>query len=214
MSDTDIYYAAYCRLDTRSGDSHVIVDGNTVVIAAELAYTEQLHVTERGKEVERIVLSRGDQALGFLPDDVCKQVKKRLEQGWELRAFSSAVAFEKRDDSYWVEAAVFCYDPRESAAIDAFIATTVKRIAKGEHPAISLSPKELQQVIETKGEWAQNAAQKLPKLPKGSAYYKTKRTMTENLAYAAAEGNKGCYVGLFVVVFCIIFTIVWFLFLR
>ena len=29
--------------------------------------------------------------------------------------------------------------------------------------------------------------------------------LTENLAYAAAEGNKGCYVGLFIVVFIIIF---------
>lgn len=46
------------------------------------------------------------------------------------------------------------------------------------------------------------------------AYYKTKRMMTENLAYAAAEGNKGCYVGLFIVLFLIIFCIVSFFILR
>ena len=38
--------------------------------------------------------------------------------------------------------------------------------------------------------------------------------MTENLAYAAAAGNKGCYVGLFVVLFVIIFLIVSFFIFR
>lgn len=214
MSESEMYYATYCRLETQSGDSRVIVDGNTVVIASELTFTEQLHITERGKELNRIVLSRGDQALGFLPENVYKQVSKRMNDGWICKAYSSAVAFDKRSDSYWVEAAVFCYQENEAEALERFVAAMVKRIAKGEHPAIALSSKELQQVIESKGAWSQVPSQKLAKLEKGSAYYKTKRTMTENMAYAAAEGNKGCYAGLYVVVFCIIFSIVWFFFLR
>lgn len=214
MSDSDVYYAIYCRLETQSGDSTVIVDGNTVVIASELMLVEQTHVTDRGKEVDRIVLSRGDQALGFLPSNVYKHVSRRLAEGWICKAYASACAFDKRTDSYWVEAAVFCYRPKDAETFDRFVSSMEARIAKGEHPAISLSSKEIAQVIESKGEWDQTPSQKLPKLEKGSAYYKTKRTMTENMALAAADGNKGCYVGLFVVVFCIIFSIVWFLFLR
>lgn len=214
MADFETYYATYCRLDTQSGSSQVLVDGNIVVVGSELSYTAQTHVTDRGKEVERIVLSRGDQALGFLPEDVFKQVKRRLDAGFVLRAFASAAAFVKRDDSYWAEAAIFCYDPAEAAAFDRFIASTVKRIAKGDHPQIDLSAKEIQHVVESQGDWSKNPSQKLPKLSRGSAYYKTRRTMTESLALAAADGNKGCYVGLFAVVFCIIFSIVWFIFLR
>ena len=68
--------------------------------------------------------------------------------------------------------------------------------------------------MSSKGQWADVKSQQLPKLEKGVAYFKTKRTMTENLAYAAAEGNKGCYVGLFVVLFVIIFLIVSFFIFR
>lgn len=214
MSEQEKYYAAYCRLDTRSGDSEIIVDGNTVVIAAELGMLEQTHVTDRGKEVERIVLSRGDMAMGFLPDNVYKQVHKLQDQGWTCRAFASVAVFDKRSESYWVEAAVICYRPQDAQIFEPFVKALANSIAKGEHPDITLSPKELEQVIESKGMWANYKPQKLPKLEKGSAYYKTKRTMTENMAYAAAGGNKGCYIGLYAVTFCIIFAIIWFVFLR
>lgn len=214
MSESDFYYATYCQLDTQNGDSTVFVDGNAVVVGSELSLTEQTHVTNRGKEVQRIVLSRGDQALGFLPDNVYKQVSRRLGEGWECKAYASAVAFNKPSESYWVEAAIFCFRPQDAETFERFISTIEKRIAKGEHPAIALSAKDLARVMETKGEWAQTASQKLPKLEKGTAYYKTKQTMTEGMALAAANGNKGCYVGLYLVVFCIIFSIVWFFFLR
>lgn len=214
MSETETYYATYCRLETTSGDSEIIVDGNTVVIGAELNMLEQVHVTERGKEVERSVLSRGDYAFGFLPSNVYKQVHKLLEAGWMCRAFASAVAFDKRDDTYWVEAAVICYRPQDAEIFEPLVKALANSIAKGDHPDVTLTPKELGLLIESKGMWANYKPQKLPKLDKGVAYYKTKRTMTEKMAYAGAEGNKGCYVGMFLVTFCIIFSIVWLLFLR
>lgn len=108
----------------------------------------------------------------------------------------------------------FATSPDVAAAIDPFINTLVKHMAKGERPIIDLSPKEVEHVIECAGQSNEIKLQKLPKLEKGRAYYKTRRTMTENMAYAAAEGNKGCYVGLFIVVFLIIFSIVSFIFLR
>lgn len=214
MSESEIYYATYCNLDIESGDSLINVDGNSVVIGAELTLVQQTHVTERGKEVERVVLGRGDQAMGFLPDNVYKRVVKYLERGWTCRAFASADVFDKRINSHWVEAAVICYDSKQAVIFEPFVDMLTERIAKGEHPAVALSPKELALLIESKGTWADVKQQKLPKLPKGSAYYKTKRTMTENMALAAAAGNKGCYVGLFVVVFIVFFSIIWFLFLR
>lgn len=152
--------------------------------------------------------------MGFLPDNVCKVVEGHLAQGWTCRAFSTAAVFDKLHDSYWVEAAVICYRTEDAATFSTFADTLLARIVKGEHPVVALSAKELTQVIESQGTWDGFKMQKRPKLEKGSAYYKTKRTMTENMAYAAAEGNKGCYVGLFAVVFVIIFSIVWFLFLR
>ena len=214
MSEPETYYAAYCRLDEASGDSCVVVNANAVTIAAELTVTEQIHVTKRGKEVPRILLSRGKEAMGFLPEKVFKQVNELLEAGWTCRAFASTVIFDKPHETYWVEVAVICYRPDDAAIFDPFVDAVVKRMAKGDHPAIALSSKELEHVIESAGQWSDVKSQQLPRLEKGMAYYKTKRMLTENLAYAAAEGNKGCYVGLFVVLFLIIFCIVSFFILR
>ena len=214
MSDKELYYAAYCILDTQNADSIITVNGNTVVVGAELHMTPQTHVTERGKEVDRIVLSRGEMAMGFLPPDTSKQVKKRLDEGWTCRFLTVAAIFDKRSDSFATEAVAFCYDPAYESTFEPFIASMEKRIAKGERPVVALSPKELARVIESSGTWNETKSQKMPKLERGTAYYKTKRTNTEKLALQAASGNKGCYVGLFVVVFAIIFSIIWFIFLR
>lgn len=214
MPNDSVYYACYCQLEHTSGDSCIQVDGNTIVIGAELTLTPQVHVTEKGKEVSRIILKRDDLPMGFLPDRVYKQVAKLLDEGWVCRAFTSLAVYDKNDKRYWSEAAIICYDKEYAETFDTFVDLTVDRMCKGEHPAVNLTPKEIEHVIEVKGQWADAEEVKLPRLSKGSAYFKTKRTMTENMAYAAAEGNKGCYVGLFAVVFIIIFSIVWFLFLR
>lgn len=214
MSEPETYYATYCRLDERSGDSCVVVSANAVTIAAELTLTRQVHVTKRGKEVPRILLSRGKEAMGFLPDKIFRQVDKLLDEGWTCRAFASAVIFDQPNELYWIEVAIICYRPEDASIFEPFVAKVLERMAKGDHPAIALSPKELEHVMESAGQWADVKSQQLPKLEKGMAYYKTKRMMTENLAYAAAEGNKGCYVGLFIVLFLIIFCIVSFFMFR
>lgn len=214
MPESEIYYATYCRLDETSGDSCVIVNPNAVVVAAELTMAKQVHVTERGKEVPRILLSRGDVAMGFLPDKVFGRVDKFLDEGWTCRAFATAAIVDKLRDANYVEVAVICYRPEYASSFEPFVEAMLKRMSKGDRPAIALSPKEAEHVVESDGQWADVKSQKLPKLEKGVAYYKTRRMMTESMAYAAAEGNKGCYVGLFIVVFLIIFSIVSFFFLR
>lgn len=214
MSESEIYYATYCRLEEASGDSCVVVNPNATTIAAELTLTKEIHVTHRGKEVPRVLLSCGKEAMGFLPDKVFKQVDKLLEEGWTCRAFVSAVIFDKPHETYWIEVALICYRSEDTAIFEPFVDAITKRMVQGDHPAIALSAKELDHVVESGGQWAEVKSQQLPKLEKGMAYYKTKRMFTENLAYAAAAGNKGCYVGLFVVLFLIIFCIVSFFILR
>lgn len=214
MSESETYYATYCRLEEANGDSCVVVNPNATTIAAELTLTKEIHVTHRGKEVPRVLLSYGKEVMGFLPDKVFRQVDKLLEEGWTCRAFVSAVIFDKPHETYWIEVALICYRPEDAAIFEPFVDAIAKRMAQGDHPAIALSAKELDHVIESGGQWAEVKSQQLPKLEKGMAYYKTKRMFTENLAYAAAAGNKGCYVGLFVVLFLIIFCIVSFFILR
>ncbi len=203
-TDKNFYYGTYCILDKTSGDSGVNVDGNMAAIGGELDWTPQLHVTLRGKEVPRVVLSRGENALGFLPENVFKQVKKCLDAGWTCRAFSSLVIFDKLKDSYLIEVAVICYADEHATEFARFAELIAARIAKGEHPGVALSEKEVAHVLEAQGAWADTKPAKLPALKKGSALYKTKQTMTERIANAAASKNKGCYIAVVAVLVVII----------
>lgn len=212
-ADTKGYYATYCILDNTSGDSGVTVDGNMAAIGGELDWTPQLHVTLKGKEVPRVVLSRGKNALGFIPQDVFKQVRKCLDEGWTCRAFTSLSIFNKLEDRYLIEAAIICYAPEHARELGKFTDLIAVRIAKGDHPGVALSEKELAHVLEAGGAWADTKPAKLPTLQKGSALYKTRQTVTERLANAAAGGNKGCYVAVVAVVVVII-AVVWLLFFR
>ena len=211
-SGSDIYYGAYCILDNKSGDSGVVVDGNMAVIGAELDWTPQLHVTLRGKEVPRVVLSRGDKALGFIPEQQFKRVKACLDAGWTCRAFTSLVIFDKLADRYLIEVALICYREEDEKTFSTFCDLVGDRIAKGEHPSVALSEKELSRVLESKGTWAQMKPAKLPEIKKGAALYKTKRTVTERAALAAAGKNKGCYIALVVVLVVIIAAVLLLLF--
>lgn len=199
-----LYYGTYCMLEDTSGDTHVHVDGNMVVIGTELDWTSEVHVTERGKEVPRIILSRGENAIGFLPNEMRKRVQKLLDAGWTCRAFSSASIFYKLEDRYLTEVAIICYAPEHAREFDAMCSLMAKRLAKGEHPAVALSEKETAHVLSEKGQWADTKQAELPKLMKGAAYYKTKQTATERMALSAASGNKGCYVA---VVACLVVII-------
>ena len=215
MPKNDIaYYATYCKLDDTSGDSGIIVDGNMMSVGTELELTPQLHVTERGKEIPRVVLGKGKRAAGFIPDNVFKaHVKDALDNGWTVRAVVAAVAYNRLEDKYWGEVAIFCYDDSHKDAFDAFVRSISKRIAQGEHPAVALSAKELERVVESGGKWCGTQKVQLEVLPKGSVWYKTKQTMTEKAAFSAASGNKGCYLG-FIAVVVVALLLVYFLFIR
>ena len=202
------YFGTYCRLDETSGDSGIIVDGNSWPIGSELELTPQLHVTARGKEVPRVVLGKGDKAAGFVPEGAFKQLKKCLDADWTCRAIVSLVVYDKLAEKHWVEAALFCYPEELSESMGVFVSNMAARIAKGEHPVVSLSEKELSYVLDSKGAWVQTKPQPLPELAKGSAYYKTKQTLTERLAWQAASGNKGCVVAIVAVVVVVVALVV------
>ncbi len=190
------YFGTYCRLVSTSGDSGIKVDGNSWPVGYELEMTPQLHITERGKEVPRVVVGKGGKAAGFVAPEDFERLQPLMDEGWVCRAFTSVIGFDKLKDMYWVEVALMCYPLDLKEAFDPFVAKMAARIGKGEHPAVRLSQKEIAHVIESKGTWADTKKDPLPKLKKGRAYYKTKQTFTENMAQQAASGNKGCYVGL------------------
>ena len=214
MAEEQKYYACYCRLDSTSADSLITVDGNAMVIGVELSLTQEVHVNQRGKEVPRIVLANGDYPMGFLPVKEYKKVTDLQEKGWVCRAFLSLAVYNRLENSYWAEVALVCYSKEYEKAFAGFCDGVIRRICKGGRPDIDLSDAEVERVIETNGQWAEMNEKKRPKLEVGSAYFKTRRSFAENMAYAAAEGNKGCYVSLFIAVFIIIFTIIWFVFFR
>lgn len=210
----DVYFSAYCRLDNTSGDSTVDLDGNVVGIGRDLDVVPDLQITERGKEVFRVIIKQGDITLGFLPKNTGERVRERLDEGWVCHVYPTYVVYDKETEGFWCEVAVVCYDPAHADALDAFSAHLAKRFAAGDHPAIDLTPEELSTLVESGGAQLPTRTKALPKLSKKSAYYKTKQTTAEKAATAAASGNKGCYVALVAVTLLVVALIVCFFLFR
>ena len=188
------YFGTYTTLEHTSGDSVIRVDGNLTVIGSELDLTRETHVTRRGKEVPRIILSRGSAAMGFVPASLHRRLDAMLDAGWTCHAIASTSIFYKLEDRYITEVALICAAPGNAAATDAFASRIAAQIARGGHPDVNLSAKELSSMLAADGQWSPGHDSKRAEPMKGAAYYKTRQTATERLALAAAAGNKGCWV--------------------
>ena len=206
------YYGTYCKLENRNDTTEIKLDGNSVFVGNPAQLHVETHVTEAGKEKPRVIVARDEKmAIGFLPTGVAKRVIALSKKGWLVHAFPALVVFDKLNDSYWCEVALVAYPPEERAAFDPFVERLKERIAKGDHPEVALSDKQLDRVIETAGEWCDMPAAPLPSISKGSALYKTHRTQTESLAKTASNHGKGCMVAVVAVLVVVVLVILFLL---
>lgn len=207
-ADRQGFFATYCVLDDTSGDSHIRVDGNMTVIGAELDFTREMHVTHRGKEVPRIVLSRGTNAMGFVPASLFRRLDAMLDAGWTCRAVASTSVYDKLAERFSTEVAVICAAPDIAEAAGIFADRAFAKIARGSHPDINLSAKELSAMLGCGGQWDSPRESSRITPGKGAAYYKTRQTATERMALAAASGSIGCWVALAVCVLAVLVAVV------
>ena len=218
MAQTDhIFFATYARLDKTCGDRSSTIKGEAYAVGAELAFSTDSYVSERGKDYPiGIVSSAGGEVAGFLPANQVTRYCRLAEKGWTIRVICSAVGYNS-DVSYWLEVALIACEPQHAAALEPFVKGVAERIGKGERPDIRLNPKLIDEALEDPALYTRLKKTPYPKLPKGEVYYKKERTATEAMIVAGANNNPGCWAGtvlFYVGAIAIVAAFVWFLFFR
>ena len=202
-------FAFYCRLDPKSEDLVATPHGDTIVVGQEIKLDFETYINPRGKDTNRVsVKNLANELLGFLPFRELHRVFDANQADWVCRVVPSAVGFKDADRTFWAEVAIFCYAKEQAKIFEPFFDETVERIAQGQHPSLNLSEKTLGRLLAGNNIQHEMKPTKLPKLPRGEAYYKTKQTSTEKMILAASARKKGCYFGAAVVALVIIVTIV------
>ena len=218
MAQTDhIFFATYARLDKTCGDRSSTIKGEAYAVGAELAFSTDSYVSERGKDYPiGIVSSAGGEVAGFLPANQVTRFCRLAAKGWTIRVICSAVGYNS-DVSYWLEVALIAYEPQHAEALEPFVKGVAERIGKGERPDIRLNPAELDAALANPSFYTQLKKTSYPKLPKGEVYYKKSRTTTETMIVEGAKGNPGCWAGtilFYVAAAAVVAGFVWFFFFR
>lgn len=209
----EVYLARYVELVPASKEATQFLGSPEATVGTLLLL--------KSKDGETGFYTEDDRHIASLQPDVHSEIKELVNNEWITRCFLAYSTFNAKDKTIFGHAICFCYDPAlpkdTKDAIECFIKNTMARIAHRTYLDTRIEQAQFVKIIESKGEWFLIKEAKWPKLPKGTIYYRRRRTLKDRLIDAAYQGNKGCVVASYAVMFIIIAGIgllVWFFFFR
>jgi hypothetical protein len=165
----------------------------------------------KGKPSVRVESMRG-YSLGTFDSSTSYKLTRAHESGLVCRAYVSAVIFAEEHQGFWGEYAIICYPVEEQDIWNIFCDNAAQAIARGDHPDIKLTDKEIARVRNNNGAWSDFESMQYAKLPKGAVYFKKKRSVADSLVNNAVTGNKGCKVAgilFWIAVALVIVIVIW-----
>lgn len=156
------------------------------------------------------LINRFNQRVGYFEPEYSRDLSILKAQGMELTALLALVAFTDHPEPgfYWGEVAVIAYNPTLSQAMDAYIAGLSKELGDGRRPRVDLEDRAVDSIIQSQGDWIpRDTAPSLSK-EKGTAFVKTRRSVTDRLIEESRRGNKGCYIASWVFLLAIVAALI------
>lgn len=193
---SDGFFAEYRRFSTESKEEGTALLGADYLVGDRLAIT----FTTKGHRSVAWLENRFGGRVGYLDDETSHRLSVFSARGWKLAAVLSFVAYTDTPEPgrYWGEVALVCYDRRHESAFDGFLSTVGSSMLDGTHtdmrPRFDYSESELQRIVDSGGSWIPSARIPLPKLPKGSAFIKKDRSLTDKMVELGRSKNPGCYI--------------------
>ena len=202
------YFGTYARFNTSSKKDGAALMGPDNLVGD--IYNIEFRV-ENGRTTAWMI-NRFGAHIGFFDAKTSRQLSLCKAQDMTLKALLAFVAYDEAPDPgvYWGEVALVCYPASEAEIFEVYIETLSKRMAQGIRPEIDLNEQGYQHVVDSNGSWTPKETVPLPKMKSGSAFVKTRRSLSESLIEQGRKGNKGCYfvscLFLVAVVVLIVFT--------
>jgi len=184
------YKGLYAGFDPCNKEGKTFLSGAEGIIGSELFI--QLDETTLN------LLTSDNRLIGTIERKNTDKLKGILDQGWTIRCRLAYTLYVAEKKTFSAQLACFCYAPwlpeEHKAALDRLVLNMTDRIASASHPSLELSQQQFNKVLDSKGEWYLTKDEPWPELPKGSVYYRRRRTYKDLLVGTALKGNKGCLV--------------------
>ena len=215
-----VYSARYIRFSALDKNSALFLGGSEGIVGSELFIRPVEDTSDKQTNGSLLgVFGYSGRCIAYLDDTV---VRELISEGWETRCFLAHTIYSAGQKSFETVCACFCYssdlNAAAIAALETFIKHTVERIALKSYPCLDLTQEQLVRVIDSKGEWFLTKEQSWPELPKGSLYYRRRRTFNDRLIATALSGNKGCLIaswgGFILVIIALVLLFVWLMWFR
>jgi len=163
--------------------------------------------------------ARENRCIATLEKELSRELNSLLSEGWTIHCILAYIMFVADEKTFSAQFACFCYSPgltdEHKKTLENFIHNMVDRIASASHPSLKLTQEQFARVLQSKGEWFFAKDEPWPELPRGSIYYRRRRTFNDRLIGAALKGNRGCIIATWIAMIMIVAAIallVWFKF--
>jgi hypothetical protein len=212
------------------GVSRVAEKGATVIVPADAKAEDGDSATDPGDDVStaggddkassdtrhsdvREILNSENVVVGSIRGSSVRRLNELESRGWQVRCYLALTTIDGATKRLGAHIACMAYNADPELGYEQTFLTFCKnialRIGTGERPSLSLGSKQLTQVLESKGYWYLTKVEKRPVLPKGTQVYKSRRTLTENLADYGNRHRTGCSIAATVFWVALIGLIVW-----
>lgn len=185
------YEGFYARFDTVSkadgsmlmGPDHLVGDTYDVFFK-----------TEDG-QVTAWLRNRFGAETGYFDANTTRKLQIANARDQSIRAVLALVAYSETSEAspYWGQMALFCFNPRYSSEIGAFIDRVAASLAEGVRPKIDLGSQAAQKILDEPG-WFPSDTLPIPHKEKGMAVLKSRRSISEKMIEQGRARNIGCYV--------------------
>jgi len=206
------YRGLYAGFDPCGEEGKTFLSGAEGIIGTELV----LRQSHGGLEL----LTVDGRLIGIMERRDSGVLKTLLTEDWIIHCRLAYTLYVAEKKAFSAVLACFCYAPWVSEeyrkALERFIDNMADRIGSATHPSLNLSQEQFNRVLDSGGEWYLTKDEPWPELPRGSVYYRRKKTFKDQLIGIALKGNKGCLIASWAATFVIIAAIIyaiWYFFL-
>lgn len=187
--ENSLYFGSYARFNTSSkADAAQLLGADNLV-----GDVFEIEFVTANRTTTAWMKNRFGALVGFFDEQTSRDLSIYQARGWKLQAILSFVAYSELPEPgiYWGEAALICYE--NNSFFDSYVKKVGEKIGESVRPDISLTEEGINRIFESEGNWSPSKSIPLPKMDKGNAYIKTRRSISERLIEQGRKGNKGCY---------------------
>lgn len=143
------------------------------------------------------VLNRFNDKPCYFKKELSRTLAVNEASGLETKAFLTLVGFTEgvnEETNYWAQFAIISYPKAKVEIYKKFCEVISDSLKHNRRPDVDLNAKEVETLEAANGDWRPDKVVPLPEKKKGTAFIKTRVSLTDQMVEQGRKNNPGCYI--------------------